>query len=182
MADTQRFESGLSLGEALRGLPLESPARSAWPAMAKRIDRPQRSSRSSHWPLAIAASLLALLLMPREVPNSSPRPLAGAALSVASQRVELAALMSESARLERVVAAASDDGASSATAAAWSLELEDRLQTLDGELEGNRNPVRQLALWQQRVQLLRDVAEVETSRHYLASQGRSFDVALVSAY
>ena len=103
-------------------------------------------------------------------------------LRVGTGNVELAALMSESARLERVVAAASDDGASSATAAAWSLELEDRLQTLDGELEGNRDPTRQLALWQQRVQLLRDVAEVETSRHYLASQGRSFDVALVSAY
>ena len=43
-------------------------------------------------------------------------------------------------------------------------------------------PRRQLSLWQQRVQLMRNVAAVETSRHYLAAQGDSFDVALVSAY
>jgi hypothetical protein len=32
------------------------------------------------------------------------------------------------------------------------------------------------------VQLLRDVAAMETSRRYLASEGRNFDVALVAAY
>jgi hypothetical protein len=32
------------------------------------------------------------------------------------------------------------------------------------------------------VQLLRGVAAVETSRHYLAAQGGNFDVALVAAY
>ena len=102
--------------------------------------------------------------------------------SVATQRVDLAALMSESARLERLWAAASDNGASSATAAALSVELEDSLHMLDIQLEANREPAQQLTLWQRRVQLLRSVAAVETSRRYLAAEGRSLDVALVSAY
>lgn len=167
----------ISLRDALRAMPLETPATSAWPALAV---RKQIRRRRQHWPLAIAAGLLALFLLPGELPHSGsqtpdPGPDAG-------QGVELAALMSESARLESVVLAASDDGASSATAAAWSLELEERLRSLDAALEANRNPSRQLALWQQRVELLRTVAALETSRHYLASQGRNFDMALVSAY
>jgi hypothetical protein len=32
------------------------------------------------------------------------------------------------------------------------------------------------------VQLLRNVAALEASRHYLASEGRNLDVALVAAY
>jgi hypothetical protein len=39
-----------------------------------------------------------------------------------------------------------------------------------------------VALWQRRVELLRGVAAVVTSRRYLASQGGNFDVALVAAY
>ena len=48
------------------------------------------------------------------------------------------------------------------------------MHALDAELVANRDPARQLSLWQQRVQLMRNVAAVETSRHYLAAQGRQF--------
>ena len=46
----------------------------------------------------------------------------------------LAALMSESAQLERLVAAANDDGVSSGSTAALSLQMEDSLQHLDASL------------------------------------------------
>lgn len=167
----------VGLATALSRLPLESPAESAWPALAARLGARRRRSR---WPLAIAAGLLALLLVPRGLPPA-PAPTTQPATE-ASHRLELAALMTESARLERLVAAASDDGASSASTVALSLELEDRLRALDGELEAQRDPARQLALWQRRVQLLRNVAAVQTSRHYLAAEGRNLDVALVAAY
>ena len=98
------------------------------------------------------------------------------------QGPELAALMSQSARLERLLALANDDGASTASTAAVSLEYEDRLHQLDAELEASRDPDAQLPLWRQRLQLLRQVAALEASRHYLASEGRSLDVALVAAY
>lgn len=179
MAETDYHEDSIALGEALRALPLESPVRSAWPILAARLPAPRRRTR---WPYALAASLLALLLLPRGLPTATSDEAPTVAASAASQRVELAALMSESARLERLVAVANDDGASSAATAALGLELEDRLHALDAELEANRDPGQQLTLWQQRVQLLRNVATLEASRHYLAAEGAGLDIALVSAY
>lgn len=179
MVDERFPEPGISLGAALAGLPLESPERSAWPMLAERL-RPAK--RRARWPYAIAASVLAVLLLPHGLPTSTPNHALSSSGVAATGRVELAALMSESARLERLLAATSDGGASSATTAALSLEFEDRLHALDAELAGAGDPEQQLALWQRRVQLLRDVAAVETSRHYLAAEGRSLDVALVAAY
>jgi hypothetical protein len=177
MGELEFREPGLSLGAALASMPLEVPDTSAWPALAKRFGPEKHRPR---WPLALAASLLALLLLPRGLPT--PANESTAAGAAADQRVELAELMSESSSLERLIAVASDDGASSATAAAFSLELGDRLHALDSELEATRDPDRQLELWRQRLQLLRSVAAVETTRHYLAAEGRNFEVALVSAY
>jgi hypothetical protein len=207
--DDPRFlgpaDGRIPLGLALAQLPQEAPDRSAWPALAARlaeragapradaghaIEPPAagaRTRRLPRWPLALAASVaIGLLALPRWLdtgPGASPAPAVVAATSAApvADEAQLAALMTESSRLERLIAAA-DDGTSSATAAALSLELEDRLATLDGALQSNPDPSRQLALWQQRVQVLRDVAAVETSRRYLASEGRNFDVALVAAY
>jgi hypothetical protein len=169
----------ISLAAALRRMPLESPAQSAWPLLAARVAPDRRRPR---WPMAIAAGLLALLLLPRDLPTTKAPATLTPAANAAAGSVEMAALMSESSRLERLVAVANDDGATSAAAAAFSLELEDRLQTLDSALEANPDPAQQLALWKQRVQLLRGVAAMEASRHYLAAEGRSFDVALVAAY
>lgn len=179
MAEPQPRQPLMSLGAALRQMPLESPRRSAWPPLGRRLTPPAPRWR---WPLALAASLLALALLPSGRPTSEADRVRTVAGTVAMQRVDLAALMSESARLERLWAAASDNGASSATAAALSVELEDSLHMLDIQLEANREPAQQLTLWQRRVQLLRSVAAVETSRRYLAAEGRSLDVALVSAY
>ena len=184
MDDSDLAQPRISLGQALAAMPLETPDRSAWPLLAGRI-RPRR--RLPRWPVAIAAGLLALALLPgRWLAEPADPPTGSAAPTPATlasaRRGELAALMSESARLERLVASASDDGASSGTAAAMSLAFEDDLRALDAELVANPDPARQLLLWQQRVQLMRNVAAIETSRHYLAAQGDSFDVALVSAY
>jgi len=173
---------GLPLAAALAALPLESPEASAWPALASRLARqPIRRRPTRAWSVAVAAGLIALALAPRgwlgaDAP-SSPALAAGA---TAPQ--PLAALMSESARLERLVAAASEAGASSGTAAVVSLQVEDRLRSVDAELQSGPAPARQLALWQQRVELMRDIAAFETSRHYLASRGEQFDLALVAAY
>ena len=169
------------LALALAQLPLEAPARDAWPHLAARLQAKRRAPR---WPLALAASLLlGLLLLPR--PSDAP---GNAGLStqaggaVGTQDARVAALMSESASLERLVAAADDGGSGSASATALSLAYEDQLHSLDAALAANTDPARTLPRWQQRVQLLRGVAAVETSRRYLAAQGGNFDVALVAAY
>jgi hypothetical protein len=176
---------GLPIAQALAGLPLESPIASAWPALARRIAPAPR--RASRWPLALAASAvigLSVFLLPKQASTPSGTAATTVAGSVATSAApgQLAALMSESAQLERLVAAANDDGASSASAAALSIALEDSLKGVDGELAASTDAAQQLSLWQQRVDLLRDVARIETSRHYLAAEGENLDVALVAAY
>jgi hypothetical protein len=178
------------LGLALARLPQEAPDANAWPMLRQRLDARHRARRP-RWPLALAASVaLGWLLLPGTtgpgldgagtIQTDAGMP-SSAAASGAAGTAALAALMSESQRLERLIAAA-DDGASSASAAAIGVEFESRLQAIDGALEAAPAGPRQLDLWQRRVQLLRDVAAMETSRRYLASEGTNFDVALVAAY
>jgi hypothetical protein len=169
------------LGIALASLPQQAPERSAWPAMSARLARKRAPHR--RWPLALAASLLALALLPRGGdPGHSEVVASSTAARQAAEKQQLAALMSESARLERLIDATNDQGASSGTAAAVSLSLEDQLSALDSSLEANRNPAQTLPLWQRRVELMRSIAAIEASRRYLASEGGNLDVALVSAY
>jgi hypothetical protein len=191
MADQNFHDDGVMLATALRSLPLETPDRSAWPALAARLAegerRRQHARRATRWPYAAAAAaLLALALLPRgHVSTDDTRPNATplSASNAASASAQLPALMSESARLERLLAAADDDGASSGSTAALGLQMEEALQHLDASLNSAQlTNAQQLALWQQRVNLLRQIASLETSRHYYAAEGRSLDVALVSAY
>lgn len=178
MADRAAGSSGISLATALSSLPLESPEHTVWPLLRAQLGH---STRRPRWPYALAAGLLALALLPRDLHVPANAPMATAS-TASEQDPELLALTTESARLERLLAALSDDGASSASATALSLEFEDRLHSLDVQLQSIRDPGGQLRLWRQRVQLLRHVAALETSRRYLAAEGRSFDVAAVSAY
>ena len=140
--------------------------------------------RLPRWPLALAASLLlGLLMLPRMAASPEAPAAADSASAAGTQSAQLAALMAESAGLERLLdAAATDTGAGSASAMALSLAYEDQLHSLDAELAANTDPERTLPLWQKRVELLRGVAAVETSRRYVAAQGGNFDVALVAAY
>jgi hypothetical protein len=179
MADTNTIALGLALAQ----LPEEAPERDVWPLLAERL-QPNRK-RAPRWPLALAASLLLGLLMIPQLgtsPSTPPTTVATqAARAATEQKAQLALLMSESERLERLVFAA-DEGASSASAAAISAAYEDQLHALDAQLAANTDPKQSVPLWQQRVALLRGVAAVEASRHYLAAQGGNFDVALVAAY
>lgn len=184
--DEHKFDPPrIPLAQALAALPLETPDRPAWPALAARLGQRRRLPR---WPMALAAGLLALALLPRgwysdpSATDSSATQAPAVAASGGDSRAQLAALMSESARLERLLSAARDDGASSGSAAALSLALEDKLTALDAELGAGPDPATQLSLWQERVELMRNIAAVETSRHYLAAEGGNLDVALVSAY
>ena len=177
-------DPGVPVGEALRALPLESPMHSAWPALAARL--PAKKRGLPRWPLAIAASLLIGLVLIGVPHNPAPPTTIAAAGATKAHAVptseRLLALMAESAQLESLVNAASDDVASSATTAAVSLALRDQLQEIDGQLQSDPAADQQLDLWQQRVALLRDVASLESSRHYLAAEGRGMELAMVSTY
>lgn len=177
MADLHPQERLLEIGDALSRLPLETPLRSAWPQLAKTLPKRARA----RWPWALAAA--AVLLIALGLPRTAVSPLGDHSRSGVAVADPVAALMSESARLESLVASAHDERASSASAAMLGLEIEDRLHAVDSSLAAARlSEPQRLALWQQRVALLRDYAGLETSRRWYAAEGQNLDVALVAAY
>lgn len=177
---------------AFAALPLDTPDRSAWPALvqamaARTLAAPALTTqtpparRHRHRPLWLAAAaLLALaVVLPLLLPAPpSDAPLATAPPATAVTESQLTTLMRESARLEAVVAFASNDDVASAAAAALGSQLEDRLRTIDAELARTDDAL-QLPLWRQRVATLHALAQLESSRQWLAARGERYDGALV---
>ena len=181
-------ERALPIAEALRALPLEAPPRSAWPgiAAAAKLDQPRRPV-VTRWPYAFAtaaALALALLLpVPGDVPGGETDAIATDAAGDTITPVDLPALMQESARLERLIAAVNDDPLQPADALVLGLAFEDELAGIDDALatapRGSRDAQE---LWQQRIDTLSRYAELQSSRRLLASAGQPFETTLVALH
>ena len=173
------------IGEALRALPLACPPRSAWPALAKGLPPPAaRWQRYLPHSLATAAALaLALLLpVPGTLPGTPPGTATGGNEAVLAADAGLPRLMAESARLERLIAAAGEDPLQPAETLLLGLALEDAIAEIDAELAESPSGPAVDALWRQRVELLAEYAELELARRRSAEAGGLFDTALVSLY
>lgn len=170
---------GITVGDALRALPMESPARSEWSRLAAGLQRrpPQRRHR---WPVALAAAavLVAALALPRLL--TSPIPVEQAASDVAvvddadapAAKPPIDALIAESAMLESMLAAAQDGSVASGDTAAVRTVLGDRLQVVDLLLsDPATDAATRHSLWQERVVLLRRLAGLERSELMLAAGG-----------
>lgn len=180
-------DGALPITEALRALPLEAPPRSAWPAVAPRPER--TASRAKRWPyaLATAAALALALLLP--VPGGAPSDADADANATtigdvaSSATVDLPALLQESARLERLIAAVNGDPLQPADALVLGFAFEDELAGIDAALatapRGSRDATR---LWQQRIDILSRYAELQSSRQLLASTGQPFETTLVALH
>lgn len=181
-------ERALPIAEALRALPLDTPPRSAWPgiAAAAKLDQPRRPV-VTRWPYAFAtaaALALALLLpVPGDVPGGETGSIATDATGDTTTPVDLPALMQESARLERLIAAVNDDPLQPADALVLGLAFEDELAGIDDALatapRGSRDAQE---LWQQRIDTLSRYAELQSSRRLLASAGQPFETTLVALH
>lgn len=188
MPDARIPEPGPRIAEAFAALPLETPDRSAWPALAARIEAasaPRRRPLHRHWlfALATAAAVAVIALMPRTltgpVDTTAPATLA----ATASEPVPLQALMAESARLEYLLQAVSDDGMATGSFTALALEYESRVQQLDVALSDPKlSSDDRMALWSRRVDLLREYAGLQGTAQWLAAQGNGFDGDLVAVY
>jgi hypothetical protein len=147
---------------ALRGLALPEPPRSGWPRLAASIAR-ERRQRQRRWvlPLALAASLMLLMLRPATPPPASlpQAPLAEAAAEVAAGH-DLAALQAESARLDAALFGHADS-VDSAGGAALRVQIADRVAWIDALLAGAGSDDARLALWSERVLLLRELHRLQ---------------------
>ena len=99
----------------------------------------------------------------------------------AQLRDHVAALQSESAQLEALLAIARDDRVASASGAALAVEFDRRIGRIDASLsQPGLDDVDRAALWQARVSTMRELAGIETTQRWLQSSGERYDGALVS--
>lgn len=92
-------------------------------------------------------------------------------------------LQAQSARLEALVAIARDERVGNASGELLSAELDAGIAAVDASLsQDNLDDSGRKQLWQQRVDLLQQLAGVESTARWLAAQGMSNETALVSVY
>lgn len=114
----------------------------------------------------------------RDKPHRTRKP---APASDAIDKAALEPLYAESARLEALLAVASDDRAASATAVALGSDFEARVAAIDTALvQPSVSAQRRLALWRDRVSALRAYASFESTQRALAARGERYDAMLVS--
>ena len=169
------MNTAIDLPNALRQLPLETPATSAWPGLQKHL--PQKRN----WPkpaLALVASTALAVLLWQTVIHTPPKTADGAAQS--AQQTEIQSLMDHSARLETAFYAQQDDAISSASVIAANLGIEEQLAAIDADLSQQPAPEEAHALWQQRVNLLDQGLQLNRTNADFNAVGRNFDLALAS--
>lgn len=143
----------------LKALPALHPPRDRWPVIQAML-RAERSRRRRTWgtwtgSLALAASIAAILLI--QPGNQTPL------------HAELSQAKQQSASLEDSLKQYDTDGrVMSGHAAAVVADLEDRISMLDGTLAQQEQSAREDAelvkLWQQRVDLMRELVNAHATR------------------
>lgn len=94
---------------------------------------------------------------------------------------QLQRLYAESAQLEALVSMARDDRVASGAAAALTSAYDAQVASIDAALrQADSDATQRTALWQQRVDALRQLAGFESTQRVLAAQGERYDAMLVS--
>lgn len=182
----------LTLGEALRALPLAAPAADEWTLLRERLQRERLNPappRPSVWrryalPAALAAALAGAFIVLRVQQASAPATIAHVAASSstngtptvqihnAANAAELARLQQRSQTLERWLRQTGRDAAPlQGQDLAAAAEIENLIGLVDVELAAPRQ-TQARTLWQRRVGLLEDLAALRYSNYRLAAGGR----------
>ena len=179
----------VTLGEALRALPLAAPPGDEWTLLRERLQPLQ--TRPSAWrryalPVALAAALAGAFVLMR-VPPTAPATVAHLAASSFTNGTEadrihdvqeaagparLAQLQQRSQALERWLRETGRDAAPlQGQDLAAAAEIENLIGLVDVELAAPRQ-TRAQVLWQRRVGLLEDLAALRYSNYRLAAGGQ----------
>ncbi len=191
----------VTLGEALRALPLAAPPGDEWMLLRERLLRerllherlhPARA-RATAWrryalPAALAAALAGAYVVLRAPPTHAPATIAHVAASsytngteadrihnaqnAANQHDRLAQLQQRSQALERWLRETGRDAAPlQGQDLAAAAEIENLIGLVDVELAAPRQ-TRAQTLWQRRVGLLEDLAALRYSNYRIAAGGQ----------
>lgn len=178
-ADVQRAPAEVAESTAAHGASMPTPRAERVAARGRAATRraaltaaPERvataSTASAHdGSAALAADDSATKTVPADAVAQAPE-------------ADLTGLMAESARLEALVALASDERVGSASGVVLTAGLQDRIGLIDAALsQGGLDDAARATLWQQRISTLRDLAGIESTQRWLAAQGERYDGALV---
>jgi hypothetical protein len=158
--------------------PTPMAVRAATPASSATLDASIRKPASDATAIALP-KVVEAARKPRyaerraPAPTDTPRPTAsGATKATPAGAQRLDTLYAESARLEALLALARDDRVASAAAALLSAELDAQVAGIDVRLaQPGLDDAQRKALWQARVDALRQAAGFESTQRVLASQG-----------
>ena len=155
---------------AATAMPADAPASTA---LAAGSNAPKRDATAIALPKVVEAAR-----RPRLATHGAParakasQPTAGAHAPADDGGAHLDALYAESARLEALLSAARDDRVSSASAAVLAGALDAQVAGIDASLaQSGLDAAQRTALWQARVDALRQAAGFESTQRVLASQG-----------
>lgn len=155
------------LAHALRALPDAAPQPDLWPRLQRTLEQRRRWRRAL--PVALAAGLLAMVLMPRLLTHDAVAPVrhdptASSAAVPATVHTgaatDIEALRVRSRMLERWIAAVSAHAPQDSRDLMAAVEIEDRIGLLDLQIDASRNPGEAAPLWRRRVDLLETLATV----------------------
>lgn len=167
------MNQAIELSQALRQLPLEAPAHSAWLSIQNQM--PKKSS----WPtllMATAASTALAFVVYFQSPFSAQN----CPVLASQSSTQLDQLINQSAKLENSFYAQQDDSISSATVIAANLSIEEKLTAIDLQLAQQSNQTQALSLWQTRIDLLGNGIRLNKTNADFNSQGKNYDLALAS--
>ncbi|MEP6483057.1 MAG: hypothetical protein ABJB01_01320 [Rudaea sp.] len=190
----QNARPELTLGDALRALPLQAPRADVWASLAKELAPRKRRARFV-WPAAIAACALAAFIVIASLRHVAPPATATVAASSSSYvandtgntmnaanalkatNVQLTALQSRSRELEQWLhetagIAAPLPGRDLAAAG----EIESLIGIIDVELAAPQS-THEEELWRRRVNLLEDLTALRYSNYRLAESGATGNAA-----
>lgn len=150
-----------------------SPAPAIDRALAAGTHAPKNDATAIALPKVVEAARKPRLAS-RDAPahHRASRPEAPAAGAQAAAAAQLDALYAESAQLEALLALARDDRVASASAAVLASALDAQVAGIDARLaQPGLDAAQRNALWQARVDVLRQAAGFESTQRVLASQG-----------
>lgn len=167
------MNQAIELSQAIRQLPLEAPAHSAWSAIQ---NHKSKNTVWSKWIMATAASTALAFVLFFHTQTSQQN----TSMITSNEPTKVEQLIKQSTQMENTFYAQQDDSISSASVIAANLSIEDQLIVIDQQLIQQASPAEALSLWQSRIDVLNAGIRLNKTNADFNSQGRNYDLALAS--